>query len=86
MKGKFPLEASLSTLLSNQKPKPSRAVSISSIMRRQISAGPIFVKGVSDANPNAVDKCLDALLAFLQNTNEAQASRSAASYLMHLHV
>lgn len=42
-------------------------------------AGPIFVKGVADSNPNAVDKCLDALLAFLQNTNEAQASRSAAT-------
>lgn len=50
----------------------------SSVVSDLSLAGPIFVKGVADANPNAVDKCLDALLVFLQNTNEAQASRSAA--------
>lgn len=38
-------------------------------------SGPIFVKGVIDANPNAADKCLDALLAFLQNTTDAMVAR-----------
>ena len=44
-------------------------------------AGPIFVKGVIDANPNAMDKCLEALLAFLQNTSESQAARRATQSL-----
>ena len=35
------------------------------------------MKGVCDANANALDKALDALLLFLQNTTEAQAARSA---------
>ena len=35
------------------------------------------MKGVCDANANALDKALDALLLFLQNTTEAQAARYA---------
>jgi hypothetical protein len=40
-----------------------------------LSPGPLFVKGVADANANALDKALEGLVLFLENTTEQQASR-----------
>jgi hypothetical protein len=41
------------------------------------SAGPLFAKGAGDANANVMDKALEALCAWLQKADEAQAARCA---------
>lgn len=39
------------------------------------AAGPLVGKGVGDANAATADKALDALHAYLQKCNEAQAAK-----------
>lgn len=46
------------------------------------AVGSLFVKGTSDTNAAALDKCLEALLTFLQKANESHAAR----YIHIIHV